>query len=192
LNDSYSRSSGYVSDYYGGAQVYYYNIEQFQIAGGAYDDTLYGAALDDSLMGGAGNDTLDAGAGNDTLNGGTGDDILIGSAGIDQLTGGAGADRFYFYTKTEGIDTITDFNVVDDAIYISSSFGGGLTAGTAITTAQFTLGSSASDSSDRFIYNQSTGALFFDADGTGLSKQTQIAQLSTGLGMTNHNIIVFA
>lgn len=173
LYDSYGRSSGYL---YGSGvgQVVYYNIEQFNIIGGAYDDRLYGAALNDTLNGGAGNDTIDAGAGRDLL------------------TGGAGADRFYFYTRTEGIDTITDFNVVDDAIYISSSFGGGLTAGTAITTAQFTLGSSASDSSGRFIYNQSTGALFFDADGTGLSKQIQIAQLSTGLGMTNQNIIVFA
>jgi hypothetical protein len=42
-------------------------------------------------------------------------------------------------------------------IYIFSNFCGGLTAGTAITTAQFTLGSTASDSSDRFIYNQDTG-----------------------------------
>ncbi|HEY9632977.1 MAG TPA: calcium-binding protein, partial [Coleofasciculaceae cyanobacterium] len=177
---------------YGVGQVTFYNIEQFQITGGAYDDRLYGAALDDTLNGGAGNDTIDAGAGNDTLDGGAGNDTLIGGAGRDQLTGGAGADRFYFYTKTEGVDTITDFNVVDDAIYISSSFGGGLTAGTAITTAQFTLGSSASDSSDRFIYNQNTGGLFFDADGTGSSGQIQIAQLSTGLAMTNANIVVFA
>ncbi len=56
----------------------------------------------------------------------------------------------------------------------------------------FTVGSGASDSSSRFSYAQSTGALFFDADGTGSSEQIQIAQLSTGLGMTNQNIIVFA
>jgi serralysin len=191
LYDYYGRSSGYVYNS-GVGQVVYYNIEQFQITGGAYDDQLYGAALNDSLSSGAGNDTIDAGAGNDTLNGGAGNDTLIGGAGTDQLTGGAGADRFYFYTRTQGIDTITDFNVVDDAIYISSSFGGGLMAGAAITTAQFTLGSSASDSSDRFIYNQNTGALFFDIDGTGSSRQNQIAQLSTGLAMTNQNIVVFA
>jgi hypothetical protein len=34
--------------------------------------------------------------------------------------------------------------------------------------------------------------LFFDIDGTGSSRQNQIAQLSTGLAMTNQNIVVFA
>ncbi|HEY9634322.1 MAG TPA: calcium-binding protein, partial [Coleofasciculaceae cyanobacterium] len=53
--DSYGRSSGYVNGY-GVGQVTFYNIEQFQITGGAYDDRLYGAALDDTLNGGAGND----------------------------------------------------------------------------------------------------------------------------------------
>jgi Ca2+-binding RTX toxin-like protein len=61
-----------------------------------------------------------------------------------------------------------------------------------LAAAQFTVGSAASDSSTRFIYAQSTGALFFDADGTGSFEQIQIAQLSTGLAMTNTDIFVFA
>jgi Ca2+-binding RTX toxin-like protein len=46
--------------------------------------------------------------------------------------------------------------------------------------------------SDRFIYNSTTGSLFFDVDGIGSSEQVQIAQLSTGLAMTADNIFVFA
>jgi Ca2+-binding RTX toxin-like protein len=41
------------------------------------------------------------------------------------------------------------------------------------------LGTAAADTSDRFIYNQSTGALFFDSDGTGAIAQVQIATLTT-------------
>lgn len=66
--------------------------------------------------------------------------------------------------------------VSDDTIRVSASgFGGGLTASAAITPAQFVIGSAAVDKSDRFIYNQKTGALFFDSDGTGEIEQVQFA-----------------
>jgi hypothetical protein len=155
--------------------------------------TLIGTQGNDTLTGGAGNDKLRGKQGNDTLVGKAGNDILIGGIGNDILTGGDGADRFFRWYSTTGIDTITDFQVGEDTLYVSASgFGRGLVKGAAIAAAQFTLGSGASDSSDRFIYNQNTGALFFDADGTGSSGQIQIAQLSTGLAMTNANIVVFA
>lgn len=85
--------------------------------------------------------------------------------------------------------------VADDTISVSAdafnnfNFGGGLTAG-AIKSEQFVIGSAAGDQSDRFIYNQNTGTLFFDADGTGATEQVQFASLSTGLGMTNADIFV--
>ena len=132
-------------------------------------------------------------AGNDNLVGGLGDDLLTGGIGADRLTGGAGTDSFVFTTKSEGKDTITDFRIVDDTLVVSrSGFGGGLTANAAITRSQFTIGAAASDSSDRFIYNQASGVLLFDADGTGASAQVQLAQLSTGLAMTNNDIFVIA
>lgn len=122
-----------------------------------------------------------------------GNDGLTGGAGADRLTGNAGKDRFVFKYKTEGRDTITDFVVVDDTIDVSKAgFGGGLTAGAAITVAQFRLGTRAGDSSDRCIYNRTTGALLFDADGTGASAQVQFAQLSTGLAMTSNDIFVIS
>jgi Ca2+-binding RTX toxin-like protein len=155
--------------------------------------TLIGTQGNETLTGGSGNDKLLGKQGNDTLVGNSGDDILIGGLGNDILTGGAGADRFFRWYSTTGIDTITDFQVGEDTLRVSASgFGGGLVKGAAIAADQFTLGSAASNSSDHFIYDQSTGALFFDADGTGSSEQIQIAQLSTGLAMTNTDIFVFA
>lgn len=156
---------------------------------------------DDYLDGGAGNDTLEGGYGNDSLEGGTDNDTLNGGYGIDTLTGGVGVDTFdlydfYSYNESydpvEQIKTITDFSVVDTISVYAYSFDGGLTAGAAITAAQFVLGTAAVDASDRFIYNQNTGALFFDSDGTGENGQLQLASLPTGLAMTNADIFVTA
>ncbi len=177
------------------------NLEQLALTdnraingtGNALNNLIRGNAAANTLRGGAGNDTLNGWAGNDTLVGELGNDLLIGGAGSDRLRGGAGADRFCFFNLSEGIDIISDFNVVDDSIYVSrSGFGGTLTAGAALSAAQFRLGAAAGDNSDRFIYNRNTGALFFDADGTGSSAQTQIAQLQAGLGLTHQDIVVFA
>lgn len=66
-------------------------------------------------------------------------------------------------------------------------------AGGAITAAQFKISSAATDSSDRFIYNNANGALFFDSDGNiGGFAQVQIATLSSGLAMTNNDIFVIS
>jgi Ca2+-binding RTX toxin-like protein len=148
------------------------------LSGGAGNDTLDGGLGNDSLFGEDGNDLLTGNAGNDILTGGFGDDKLIGGTGNDVLTGGAGKDLFSFNTSTEGVDTITDFSVIDDRFQIvAAGFKGGLVTGT-LKASQFRLGSSANNSSQRFIYNTSNGALFFDVDGNGASAQIQIATLS--------------
>ena len=67
------------------------------------------------INGEAGNDTLWGSNGNDIINGGTGNDTIFGGAGNDTLTGGTGSDTFQF-TATAGSDTITDFDVNNDAI----------------------------------------------------------------------------
>ena len=175
------------------------------LSGGAGNDTLSGANGNDYLDGGAGNDFLtgdyyDPLTGyNDTLIGGTGNDTLLGGVGSDTKTGGAGLDSFRFDFTSEGIDTITDFVVADDTIQIYGGlpdyiygFGGGLTSGTTITTAQFAIGTAAANPSSRFIYNKNTGSVFFDVDGTGANAQVQLASLATGLAMTNADIFIIA
>ncbi|MBD1998808.1 calcium-binding protein [Leptolyngbya sp. FACHB-541] len=129
-------------------------------------------------------------AANNSISGGGGNDYLAGLGGNDTLTGGSGQDSFLISAPRQGIDTIKDFRVVDDSFYIDrAGFGAGLAAGV-ITADQFRLGSSAQDSSDRFIYNKGTGAVFFDADGIGGGAQVQIARVSTGLAMTNKDFFV--
>ncbi len=87
--------------------------------GGGGNDRLFGAQGSDVLFGAGGKDKLNGGGGTDTLSGGAKRDVLIGSKGADVLTGGAGSDRFIF-KKTDGNDTITDFQDGLDKIVVKS------------------------------------------------------------------------
>jgi Ca2+-binding RTX toxin-like protein len=73
---------------------------------------------------------------------------------------------------------------------LPAGFGGGLAAGVAITAAQFVLGTTALNASNRFIYNTITGGLFFDGDGTGTLAAIQIATLSSKPTLTASDILV--
>ncbi|MEH2290652.1 MAG: calcium-binding protein [Nostoc sp.] len=176
------------------------------LIGGVGDDTLdvYGSSANilnggdgnDSLIasGAIGNNTLEGGSGDDTLRGGSGDAIIIGGKGNDRLFGEGGIDTFVFNSFDEGLDLIRDFganNEPNELIQVSAAgFGGGLSAGV-LQASQFTLGESATTSSQRFIYNSTTGALFFDQDGSaGAFTQVQFAGLSPGLSLTNNNFVV--
>ncbi|MEH2234255.1 MAG: calcium-binding protein [Nostoc sp.] len=155
-------------------QVSYKNIERLDIIGTQYDDLI---------VGGNGNDTLDGNAGNDTLVGGNGNDSLYGGSG--------GTDTFAFNSFNEGIDGIYDFNTTNELIQVSAAgFGGGLSPGS-LSANQFTIGVSATTSTQRFIYSDVTGALFFDQDGSANTfTQVQFAQLSAGLSLTKNNFVV--
>ncbi|WP_219907620.1 Calx-beta domain-containing protein [Aphanothece hegewaldii] len=141
---------------------------------------------------GTGNDSLTGASSNDSLNGLAGNDTLVGGEGNDTLTGKAGLDNFVFNLPSEGIDTITDFSVGDDTIVVSKvGFKSGLTVGTLATT-QFIQGAAATTANHRFIYNNTNGQLLFDSDGNGVNAAISIATLSTGLAMTNQDILVIA
>ncbi|MBD2462004.1 hypothetical protein H6G89_13195 [Oscillatoria sp. FACHB-1407] len=134
------------------------------------------------------------------LYGMNGDDVLVGAGGSDVLEGGIGSDRFDFLDPAiDGVDQIIDFNVTDDTIGIALDFTGtgsafanaGLTPNATLTVEQFRLGGVALDSSDRFLYDPITGALWFDIDGTGSAPQVQLAFLSSGLQLTNRDFFAF-
>ncbi|PSF38746.1 hypothetical protein C7H19_04385 [Aphanothece hegewaldii CCALA 016] len=144
-----------------------------------------GSGNDDnnSITGNSNNNTITGNGGDDILSGGNGNDILVGSVGFDTLTGGRNLDQFVFNTPTEGIDTITDFRVVDDTIVLSASgFGSDLVIGT-LAANQFIIGLSATTADQRLIYNSTTGGLFFDADGLDGTAATQFATLATNLAL---------
>lgn len=163
-----------------------------RLQGGSGNDTLIGGTGDHMLCGGEGNNTLRAGQGNQHLIAGSGNDILVAGVGNDTLTGGGGFDQFLFNAPNQGISNITDFNQAEgDKILISAdSFGGGLSIGT-LDASEFTIGSAATNTSERIIYNSSTGALYFDADGSGSQAQVQFATLTTGLNLTNNDFGAF-
>lgn len=171
-------------------------LDSLLVSGGDGNDRISAAGLKPNAIqliidGGAGNDGLTGSKGDDSLIGGIGDDTLLGGRGADSLTGGEGQDSFRFDDLHEGGDTITDFVVDDDRILIrAEGFGGGLVAGSAISADQFTLGMAANSAANRFIYNNSSGELFFDRDGSGGADQTLIATLSGAPALSNTDLVV--
>jgi Ca2+-binding RTX toxin-like protein len=147
------------------------------------DKKYYGLEGTDNLAGNAGDDLLDGGGGNDILTGGDGNDILVGGFGNDDLSGNAGRDLFTLNAPNQGVDKILDFRVGEDLLVVSApSFGGGLVAGSLLTADMLVAGrgiSTATTASQRFIYNTTTGGLFFDADGNQTAfGAIQVATLS--------------
>jgi large repetitive protein len=161
------------------------------LTGAGGDDFMIGSGGRDTLMGDNGEDSLDGGAGGDRLVGGFGDDTLTGGRGKDRLTGGNGKDAFYIEAaKRNSRDSITDFRSSDDTIVVSRrGFSEALSEG-AIASSQLRFGSRAQTSGDRFIYDQGTGNLFFDADGTGAAGQVWITKLSNRAAINSSDIVV--
>ncbi len=158
------------------------------LVGDGGDDFISGSSGRDTLLGGTGDDRLDGGAGRDRLVGGSGDDTLTGGRGKDLLTGGKGKDVFFLESaRRNSRDTITDFRSTDQITVSRRGFSAGLREGTIAANA-FMLGSRAQDGSDRFIYDQRSGNLYFDADGTGTAAQIWVARLANRAAIGSSNI----
>ena len=78
-------------------------------------------------------------------------------------------------------DTITDFVSGTDKLQFSKSIFTKLGAVGNLTAAEFNSGNltGGQDATDRIVYNSSTGALYYDADGQGGSAAVQIALIGT-------------
>ncbi|MCF4968546.1 hypothetical protein [Nostoc sp. CMAA1605] len=66
----------------------------------------------------------------------------------------------------------------------------GLSQAGTLDAGLFRLGTAAQAQGDRFIYNQTTGTLFFDADGIGATPQVQIAVFSNRVALTAASFLV--
>jgi len=145
-----------------------------------------------SAINGTGNNLANIIIGNtgkNQLKGAAGNDILDGRQGADILTGGIGNDIFRFTTLGQ-IDTITDFNVVNDTIQLENAVFTALTATGTLAAGRFRIGANALDANDNIIYNSATGALIYDANGNGAGAAVQIATIGTGLALTHADIVV--
>jgi Ca2+-binding RTX toxin-like protein len=177
--------------------------ELTQNTGGSESDTLVsidnltGSTYNDSLTGNTSANSLNGGSGNDLLSGGLGNDILSGGLGNDTLFVGLGSDIIRFdtlFNATSNRDTISDFNVTDDtiqlenAIFTSLATLGTLAAGSFRSGAGFTT---AADANDYLIYNSTTGALYYDADGSGAGvTAVQFATLGGAPALSNLDFVV--
>jgi len=120
----------------------------------------------------------------DLMTGSSGANTLAGGLGADKLTGGTGNDRFVFDTApgSTNIDTVTDFLkgtdkiVLDDDIF--TKLGVGTTAGKAISSACYKVGTAAGDGNDYLIYNPATDKLYYDSDGNGAKAAVQIGTIT--------------
>lgn len=165
------------------------------VRGGAGQDFVQGALGNDELRGGLDGDTLFAGQGNDSLYGGGGNDYLDGKANNDWLTGGAGADQFAFSNAPSGTthaDAITDFEDGIDKIVLDRLAFGSLTGlpGGALAAGNFVSGASAQDADDYILYDSTTHALSYDADGNGSGAAQQIAVLANGADLSAADILL--
>lgn len=144
-------------------------------AGDSYNsiENLRGSSVGDRLNGNNADNIIEGGGGRDVIAGRRGNDTLIGGAGKDKLRGGADEDQFVLSsTKRGDADAIKDFT--DDDIVALDGSVYGLPAG-ALAASRFAVGTQAGDANDRFVYDDGTGQLYFDPDGSGSAAQTLIA-----------------
>jgi Ca2+-binding RTX toxin-like protein len=151
------------------------SVETLRTMGSAtnYLVNLVGNELDNNVYGNAANN------------------LLLGKLGNDTMIGAGGNDAFIFDTAlgAGNIDTIVDYNVAQDTIQLQDFAFAGLALGT-LAAGAFRIGAAALDADDRIIYDNTTGAIFFDSNGNAAGGANQFATLSTGLALTNNDIVV--
>ena len=125
---------------------------------------------------------MEGNGGNDTLDGGNDNDILVG---------GSGNDTFRFTTALDGsVDQLLDFTSGTDSLQLWRTVFTNLPTGTTLPASAFVVGSAAGDADDRIVYNQTTGALFYDADGSGAGAAVQFAQLQAGTALAASDFVL--
>ncbi len=153
------------------------------IIGSTSGDVLTGNSKINSLRGHNGDDVLNGGGDSDTLMGEQGTDQLNGGKGADKLTGGSEGDAFIFDVAPllDNADIITDFTVDVDSIYLNNSVFRAFKVEGLLATEAFVIGTAATTKFHRIIYNDTTGELFYDRDGTGTAGPLLFATLQSEL-----------
>ena len=142
------------------------------------------------IAGNAGNNILTGKGGADTLKGLSGNDTLIGGSGNDTHTGGSGADTFIFNSNLEGVDQILDFTSGEDTLrLLSDGFNSELPTGN-LSPTDFVNGTNPTANHGQLLYNQSTGQLAWDADGTGGQSADIFVELQDGALLTYDDFLI--
>jgi Ca2+-binding RTX toxin-like protein len=129
---------------------------------------------------------------NNYVTGNAGANILNGGAGADQLFGRGGADTFAFTTTLGGgnVDYILDFVSGTDKIALDDAIFSGIGTPGNFNSNAFFAGAAAHDGDVRIIYDQASGQLFYDADGSGGGAAVLFAILSGTPSLTASDFTV--
>ncbi len=148
----------------------------------------------ENLIGSDYNDTLSGNAGVNVIHGGEGSDVLNGMGGNDVLFGGAGSDAFVFTTAlsaTANVVRIEDFSKGEDKLRLENAIFTKLAATGALGVNNFkVIGSAALDADDYIQYDKATGALYYDADGSGAGAAVKFAIVGVNLALTSTDFMV--
>jgi Ca2+-binding RTX toxin-like protein len=178
----------------GGTGDYVYSSVSLTMAQGIERLYLTGTAAINGTGKVTTSDILTGNSAANILSGLSGNDVLVGGLGNDTLTGGLNNDTFRFESVLNAAtnrDTITDFSVVDDSIQLENAIFTALTATGALNGALFkNVSLGAIDADDRIVYNGSTGALSYDADGSGSGAVVQFATLTGNPAITAADFFV--
>ncbi len=125
------------------------------------------------------------------------DDALWGGAGNDTLTGNGGNDVFGFNEAgSANADTIADFSAGDRIALATTPSAGGNAAffagiGGTFDSNEFVVGTVATEAHAQIVYNQASGQIFYDADGTGAGAAALVATIGAGtqLGFNDFTVI---
>ncbi|WP_112664208.1 cadherin domain-containing protein [Microvirga flavescens] len=144
-------------------------------------------------------DIFRGGKGKDVLTGTAGADRFYGALGNDIMTGKTGQDVFVFNTKPHkktNRDTITDFSVADDTIWLDNAVfkklgkKGSEDAPAALNKKFFKIADKAKSKTDYLIYDKKKGILYYDEDGSGSKAAVEIAKLPKKLKLTAADFFV--
>src|ERR687895_338960 len=151
-----------------------------RLGGNGLTNLLTGSTANNYLYGAGGDDTLDGGAGNDTLEGWTGYDRYLfsaapGAANADTIVGfvGGSSEKIWLGTGAHAnLGALGNFTATDARFAAGAGFN------------------SARDSTDRVVYNTTTGQLWYDADGLGGQGAQLIATLQGAPTLRAADIVV--
>ena len=146
-------------------------------------DTIEGGANGNYIFGGAGNDVIFGGAGNDFISGGSGSDSILLDAGSDTV----------LFDSLTGADTIADFNSSVDLIQLAKTAMVTLGAVGTLSDAEFKSGAgltAAPEATTRIFYDLTSGALYYDADGSGSVNAIPLATFTDHPLLTRNNFFI--
>ncbi|GAB6843635.1 Ca2+-binding RTX toxin-like protein [Methylorubrum rhodinum] len=126
-----------------------------------------------------------------SLVGNSGANVLDGRGGGDVLTGRGGADSFVFSTAlgAGNVDRIADF-AAEDTVRLSKDVFSALAPGQLAESAFKNISTGTADANDRILYKQTTGELFYDADGSGSGAAMKFAVLDNKAALTAADFLV--